>query len=348
MPDKKPVEEVKEVLTGESGYGADFLPTETANEIIEIVRNLNFIKDSFETISMKTEKMEIPRILTDIEFHGRAKEDGETPEVAQRYATDHVLLELKTVIASVGIGNKQVAYGIEALMPIIKKNIAKALAFQEETMIINGDTETTIASNINGVYNGTTNPGGIDSTHNDRLLEFDGLRKKNQEAVSAGTIVNIDAEGLAMSNDHIIEAIAGLDKLGLNPDDLILYVTPAVGARMMGWDIVDTMNKLGPNATVIKGKLGEIYGISIVKSSAIPTNLNETGIFDNLTADKTLALLVNKSVCLVGTPAMAERKFVVKYKDEPEADMFKLIPQEDLGFQMMYDFGVIAIVNIAK
>lgn len=348
MTDETPAEQVKAALTGESGVGANFLPVTTANEIIRIVRDRTWLPGVFRQISMKTEIMKIPRMTAEFEFKKRDKVAGETEETGQTYGTDEMTLTMQTVIAMIPIGNRVVAYGIDALLPVIKDGIAEKLAETEEDMVINGDVETgsSYADNINGAYNDPNNPAGVDATHNTRLLNWDGLRAINFRAVAATTITNVNASGAALSETHLTSAFYGLGKLGINRANLLIFVPTLVGTKMLTWDSVKTQEKYGPKATIHVGELGKIFGATIIETAHIPVNLNATGKWDGSVKDRTVVLIVNKNMPVVGTPAKMERKFQVKVEDKPAADLFRLIPQEDMAFNAMRDEGVIQITNI--
>ena len=56
------------------------------------------------------------------------------------------------MIANVPIGNYLIAYGVEGLLIVLRDDIASRLAFNEQSLFLNGDTESTLADNINGAY----------------------------------------------------------------------------------------------------------------------------------------------------------------------------------------------------
>ena len=344
----EPAEKIKAALTGEPGLGQDYLPVETANAIIEQIREKSWLRQLIGTpIRMPTNIMKFPKITGDIVFEGRYMSDGETPIGSQAYGSDTVQLELQTVAASLPIGNKLVAYGIDALMPSIRKNIAYNLAETEQNMVINGDIETgnSYADNINGAYDANNNPRGITGAKDNKLM-WDGLRKINFRAVDAGKIVNVDAGGNELIEDKIVEAFAGLGTVGIDRSELVMWVPPEVGTKMLLWDSVKTIDKYGVNATIVKGEVGKIFNVPIIETGAIPTNLNAVGKYDGTTTDKTVAIIAHKNSMMLGEAQKAERRFAVKFKDEPLADLFYLIPQEDLAFNMEDDATVIQITNI--
>lgn len=345
----KALEEVKAALTGEPGLGGEFMPEETVNEIIEQVYESNWLRGTFTTVSMKTESIKLPKITSGIEMHRRLASDGETLVPGQTYGTDEVRIELKTIMAAVAIKNTVVDYGVSSVLPVIKNDIAQTVGYTEEDLVINGDTETGngFADNINGVYDAVNNPGGVDATHNDALLQFDGLRKINLQAVADGKIENVDAAGGAFTESNIVSMIGKLGRFGKNKSQLVLWVSTTVGNKMLLWESVKTLDKYGPKATVLTGEIGKIFNIPVISTDVIPENLNAVGKYDGVTTDKTVAILANRTAFLVGRPTLRKRNFSIKFEDAPRMDGFYLIPQEDLAFGARNETAVVQCVNIA-
>ena len=158
-------------------------PTETADEIIQIVYERNFMRSLFPSMPMSTRTVKVPKLSGSVNFHRQTLSQTEsgTASDESRHATTEIDLTLKTMIANIPIGNYLIAYGVEGLLTVLRDDIAARLAFNEESLFINGDTETTLANNINGVYDASANATGINATatteQNDYLLELDGLRK---------------------------------------------------------------------------------------------------------------------------------------------------------------------------
>ena len=61
-----------------------------------------------------------------------------------------------------------------------------------------------------------------------------------------------------------------------------------------------TVDKYGPNATILTGELGRVGGIPIVVSEYVQSDLNATGVYDGVTTTKTIAITVDPSAFLIG------------------------------------------------
>jgi hypothetical protein len=63
---------------------------------------------------------------------------------------------------------------------------------------------------------------------------------------------------------------------------------------------VITMEKYGPNATIVTGELGRVDGSPVVVSEYVRQDLNATGVFDNVTTNRTEIVTVYNRGFIVG------------------------------------------------
>lgn len=330
------VERVKDALAGNTaGSGATMLPTETADEIIAIVYERNFMRGLFPALPMSRRTINVPSLTGSVAFHQQTLADttSGTAQGESSQTTAELTMTLKTMIANVPVGNYLIAYGVEGLLSVLRDDIASRLAYNEQSLLLNGDTATGNAygDNINGIFHASTNPTGVDADDNDYLLMFDGLRK------AAGKSVLVSGT-FALS--HIREAI---DKLGVyaeNRDDLALIVPRNLEVQLLGISELMTLDKYGAGATILTGEIGKIYGISVFATSALATNLHWDGTHKAVGGSnvhtKTTALLVHKRSPLIGNPTNADRRFSIDFHDEPTKDRFVLIPRQDIAFGVRY------------
>ena len=337
---------LKSALAGAAATtGSEFLPDETAEEIIGLVYERSFARQAFPSVSMTRDTLKMPKVTGSVTFSGHALTDAEagTAGAESRNTTGEVTLEMKTLIANIPIGNRLVAYGVQGIMPAIRDDIAARLAFNEEEMILNGDLTITssYADNINGAYDSSNNAGGVSATVNTHLLQFDGLR-----SLATGTAV--DAGGDALASADIRSAIANLGVYAQNRDELLLIVPRSVEADMLGWTELQTVDKYGPQATILTGEIGKVYGISVVATSALPDSVLTSAGVNPGDASGTLSvcLLVHTRSPVIGNPSMSARRFTIGFEDEPKSDRFVLIPRQDLAFTVRYSDAIVLIRNV--
>ena len=339
------VMKVKAALGGDSaGTGGKFLPEETAAEIIELVYERSTLRQALTMMPMSRDTIKVPKLSGSVSFYGHtaANVEAGTAATESTHTSDDITLSMKTLIANIPIGNRVIAYGVEGLMQVLRTDIASRLAFNEEEMFLNGDdtTSTAYADNINGAYDATDAPKGVNATTNTYLLQFQGLRKK------AG--VSFDCGGDAFAAADVREGIAKLGLHASNRDDLMLMVPRNVEATMLGWTELQTVDKYGPAATILRGEIGKVYGIRVVATSALPqSDLNASGVNPgDGSGTLSVAVLLNTKSPIIGNPSNSARRFSVGFLDEPKADRFVLIPRQDLAFNVRYTEAVCLLYNI--
>ncbi|MFA5216874.1 phage major capsid protein [Sulfuricurvum sp.] len=336
------VEEIKTAFDGTTGYGAEMLPTEVSEEIIMQVWEESWVRNTFQSVNMTTETLKIPKFTAGITMQGTTGYVG-TAATESRQSTDEVELSMKTIIGNAPIDRKTLAYAVPTLMPAIEGDIKDSVAETEEDVFVNGDT-TAGASNINGAYNITNFPDGI--VTRDPRLELKGLR---YYALNGGASVN--ASGASLTSTHVRKALAALGKYGKKKTDLVMIVSTSVETVILGWDELKTLDKYGPQATVLTGEIGKLFGMTVIGTSLIPDTLDSTGVARNqgsgTTADnRTVVLVVNKRSPIIGNPTMAERKFTIEIDDEPTKDQIILVPKEDMAFNVRYLAAICQIINV--
>ena len=340
------VERVKAALAGAAAStGATFLPTETAEEIIELVYERNFMRSLFPSMPMSRRIVKIPKLTGSINFHEQTLVETEagTAPTESRHTTGEVTLELKTMMANIPIGNYLVAYGVEGLLSVLREDIASRLAYNEANLFINADTETgsSYADNIMGAYNASTNVTGVNATTNDYLLMFDGLRK-----LASATAVSVSGT-FALS--HLRTAINNLGIFADSRDDLSFIVPRNLEVQLLGMTELQTVDKYGPGATILNGELGRIYGIRSFATGVIPTNQDWSGVYKtggSTVQTKTSALLLHNRTPIIGNSTVSDRRFSIGFHDEPTKDRFVLIPKEDVAFAVRYPDAICALNGI--
>jgi hypothetical protein len=340
------VERVKAALAGAaSSTGATFLPTETAEEIIELVYERNFMRSLLPAMPMSRRIVKVPKLTGSIDFHQQTltnTESGDTP-TESRQGTNEISLELKTMMANIPIGNYLVAYGVEGLLSVLREDIASRLAFNEANLFLNADTESTLANNIMGAYHASSNTGGISVTSgsekNDYLLVFDGIRKS-----AAASDVTVSGT-FALS--HMRSAISNLGVYSDNREDLAFIVPRNLEVQLLGLTELQTVDKYGPAATILNGEVGRIYGIRVFATGVIPVNQAVDGTSDSgSSATFTSAIMTHVRSPIVGNSTVAERRFSIGFHDEPTKDRFVLIPKQDVAFAVRYGEAICEVVGI--
>jgi HK97 family phage major capsid protein len=241
----------------------------------------------------------------------------------------------------------------DSFVPIlgyIEDKIALSMAEAQENICINGDTTTALDS------------GGGGYVTNDQRSAWHGYRKlialksgnSPNPKVTAGTSSALDISDLR-------QVRANMGKYAINPKDVVAITGPQGYIKVLGLAAgtnespVQTIDKYGPQATIVTGELAKVDGVPLIVSEFVgpgnplsgAENLNVSGIFDGTTTDFTEILYVRPSSLVFGD----RRAATLKSKEVIETDQDVLVILQRLTFVPLYGTAVNyvgAVVGIAK
>ncbi len=269
--------------------GLEWVPTGFSPELIAEVTQLSGVAQLHRHIPMPTSPYKLPYQA------GRAsakKVSEQTASTGQTKVTPSSAAGLtgNTVLTAVGIQAELLASknleedSIIGIQPFMREELVMALVRGVEQAVINGDTT---------------------ATHQDADLEaagsdipetaWMGYRKL---ALANSYKIDMQASGNAFNIETIRKVRAKLGKYGINPKDLAIVVSLSVFFKMLslknnaGQDVVTTLEKAGPQATIITGQLGFLDGSPLLVSEFMKENLDATGVNGATAADNITSGLV--------------------------------------------------------
>lgn len=207
---------------------------------------------------------------------------------------------------------------VTVIIDMITSQLVKSLATAVDSAILMGDTTTTLP--------------------NSTLKAFDGLLKIARVAGNS-----VDGGATELTAERVLTARKKLGVYGVNLTSLALIVPLSIGYDLLAVPEVLTVDKYGANATILKGELGKIYGISIVATELMGSNLTALGVPDSA-GTKTAAILVNKEYF-----AQGRRGSITLERDRAiKSSVDILVSWLDIDFQKLsvLDTPVVAIVNL--
>lgn len=136
----------------------------------------------------------------------------------------------------------------------------------------------------------------------DARLAWNGLRwfQKSVEAgLTGGQTTEVDLSTLSAT--ALANMLGTQKEYGQNADEGFFLTGYSGWIRFLtlydtanGQPIVLTLEKMGRDATLFRGQLGQVFGRPIIVSQYIGENLNASGVYDNVTKTKTIVLHVNR------------------------------------------------------
>jgi hypothetical protein len=154
------------------------------------------------------------------------------------------------------------------------------LGFMQEELVdyMVADIEDAI---VNGDTAGTMDTGWASD---DPRKNFDGLRK------SAAASGKIDGAGVALSVALLRGNRKAMGKYGVKPTALAHILSINALIEILSDTALLTLEKYGPQATVLTGELGKVDNIPVIVSEYVRADLNVSGVFDNVTKTRTEAI----------------------------------------------------------
>ena len=266
-----------------SGEGGTWVPTGVGASVHEKVRAMGKVAPLFARIDLPTSPWRWPIEGADATAYRIAEPTGDTEAkmTASTPGTLAATFDAEIFGARVLFSRSVEADAAVVMAPFVVSKIAKGFATAEERAILDGDTDGTHQD---------TDVHALGSA--DARWAWDGLRKK----ALAQTTVTATSTTVA----NLLALRAGMGKWGLDPSELAYIVGPSALHDLIADDKLLTVDKLGPNATILAGMIGTVGGVPVIVSEHVREDLNASGVHDGITETKTYNLCVNRNQWAIG------------------------------------------------
>ena len=312
--------EFKKALdTANASQGGDWVPTEFTSELAEDIRLELRVAALFPMIQMPSNPYKLPVQLGRFDSF---KHDEQTADTGQTKVPvgDATGVVGNSIMTAVGHASRVLVSkdleedSIVPILPFLRSEIVKALADGREDAVLNGDTA------------GTHEDSDVTSASSRRKLWL-GLRAHANDQSYKTSLATFDLAGLRSLRKS-------MGKYGVMPSQLAILASISDYIQMLSFDNVTTLEKYGPNATVLSGELARIDGIPVIVSEHIRENLNASGVHDGVTTTKTVVHMVYR----MGFKWGIRRNPTVKLLEElyAESDQDALVTKERLVFDDLY------------
>ena len=234
--------------------GDELVGREEARQLWADVNVETAVASLFETVTMPSNPFDIPLQLGDVNWYPG------TANVA--VSSTNLSTAKQTLTAYELVGMVPWAYELDedaviAMMAEVRATLLRNSAQVLDDIVLNADTSLTGNINHDGTALTATTAG-----HAHYLVGFDGL-------------VHLPlVDNTAMRNDHSAAVSADmfnelrrkLGKYGLRPSELAFVTDVNTFIAVQSITEFQTVDKLGPNATLLTGQLGSVEGVPVVVS----------------------------------------------------------------------------------
>lgn len=293
-----------------AGDGDEWVPTVISASYVEEYELERKLAAAFKEMPMTSSPWELP-VQTDVTKARLASENGAMTDV--NFGTEKIQFSARKLSDYFILPEEMNEDSAPAILELARRDVAVSQIRAIEDAIINGDTT------------GTHMDSDTTAADSNRKA-WKGLRKLALEASST-----VDFAGAAVTEAKLSDMRKLASKFGVNPRELAWCVGPSAYAQFLKLDNVTTLEKFGPQATVLSGALAVYAGIPVVVSEYVREDLNDSGVHDGLTTTKTVVHLVNASRFYVGR----RRPIRIRVAQDPnmEYDRWKLVSYQRVDFK---------------
>lgn len=323
--------EFRKALDSTTAGGVDeWVPTEMSPSLIEKVRLQLKVAALFPSIQMPTNPYVLPVEIGDIVSYKQAENTADTGQTIIPVG-DSAGISGNVTFTAVGhatrvlMSKEATEDSIVPLLPLIQNRIVLALVQGREDAILNGDTA---------------------GSHEDTDISASDSRKKlwlGLRAHANNQTYQTDLATLTFAN--LLTQRGSMGVYGVNPADLAIICSINGWIKLMQGlgNEVTTLEKFGPNATILSGQLAAVGGVPIIVSEYIRNDLNASGIYES-GATKTAIYTVNRNGFAMGersrpTSQLLQELYAVYGQNA-------LISTERVDFEPLYPIATNRVIDL--
>jgi len=256
---------LKKALSTAAGSGGDFLPVPLAASFIDLVRDNTVFRQIFRVLPMGGKTLDFPKILSGPKVYYESTELTQEA-IETTLTTGTVRLTARKLMAQIKASEEVFEDSSQSMDTIIRNHFAKGFGECEEETCIVGDrshTATAASEAAASEANWYTK---------DHRLAWNGLLTLGGDIVGTLSVGNraanrVDAGGADMSTSILRQLMYNLGKYARVMSDIIVFMNPWSANQLLDDTKLVTVDKYGPNATILRGEFGKLYGkLSVINS----------------------------------------------------------------------------------
>lgn len=312
----------KALDTLDAGSGAEWVPTEFSTQLLERVRLQTQVAALFPEIPMPSNPYELPFELGDFDTFVLAEQTEDTGQakvpIGETDTTGKTTLTAKNHSSRILVSKEVEEDSIVPMLPYLQRKLVQALAWGREDFILNGDTAGTHEDSDTAAAN---------ARHRNKF--YLGLR-----AAANDNAYKTDLGGASFTAANVLNLFGSMEAYGADPNQTVLITGLKGMIKLALLPEVITVDKFGPNATVLKGQLGNFLGRPIIVSEKVRQNLNATGVHDGVTTNKTVIYAVHTNGWALGRRKGAQVQVLSELYAESNQDC--LLVTERVAWKDLY------------
>lgn len=283
------------VFSGNAGEGAEWqLPSMTMPETYRKAELPREVAALFDVVELTTgDSTKNPFMTRGVQPFIMEQPGSGSWDPAQVQGSVPTTSEVSTTPKTMGIvlpANRDATEdAVIAWGPRASELVAEGIRDGREDYLINGDTGTHGDTGI-AAWNPRSrwHAGLLGSSLDHRYMAI-GLR---HIAIDASAAADYGSSQTAVGMGTALAELDGPHAF----DDVVYIMSPEfLLVKLLTDSNLLTVDKLGPNATLLTGQVASLYGRPVILSEFIDVQYNASGVYDDSTKTKTGVLLVNRS-----------------------------------------------------
>ena len=237
-----------------AGKGDELVSTGMSSRLWEDVHQETKVAGLFNRIDMPTNPFDIPLQLGDVNWYPGTENKavaGSTPNTSKQTLTAHEL------VAEVPWSLTLDEDSVFAVLPEVRRTLVRNAAEVIDDVLLNADQ-----TGANGINADTATITSSTAGKAHFLIGFDGLLHL--------PLVDNTGQSKALGADATaatyLDLLKKLGKYGVNARDTVFITDVATFVSSLGISTVETVDKLGPQATILTGQLATVYGHPLIVS----------------------------------------------------------------------------------
>lgn len=279
--------------------GEDWIPTYFSPELVADVYLDTTILNAMPRMAMAAEHVQLGQLTSEPTVQrtsGATTDASVTTPLTEVSAitTDNKLLSADRLNVIVGRSDEMDEDSFISVAPMMMQRMVQQLAIRLEDSVVNGATTTTLDNAATAkLWTSTADPRNC----------WVGLRR---EAQSNSKMVDAGGTGaFSIADVRNLKATLGKYGSGNFRGRCAFWAGVDAEALLLTLTELITLEKYGPNATILQGEIGKIFGIPVLISNNVygpyhGTGLNASGVYDDVTKTATVMGLSYLDAYVVG------------------------------------------------
>lgn len=247
---------IKAMTSTSSGNGDEWVPTFATSELWVDTHLATRVASQIRRVDMPTNPYDLPTQTADATFYYASSEN--TAVTASNPTTSKATLTAKKIQAEIDFSGEVTEDSIIPVVPALRANLVRRGAQVIDDLIVHGDTETAGTGNVNS--------DDAAPSASSFYLALSGMRKFCL-VTNTGQVKSFAG---APTTTLYLNTRSKLGRYGAMPSDLICVMPPTTSYAFQDVAGFKLAYEFGPQATVLTGQLGAIFGTPVIASEAIP------------------------------------------------------------------------------